>query len=295
VANTGPFYFALVEPTDKTFDPTRHNQWDFEIFRFRRTLEEGQMPKLELVIKNPLRGLLDPAYNVWAWFSYHDRIHDVWYPLFFGRLVGQPKELVGLKITVELIGWPIDYVLQKQQVAEQQKVDPYYDPVAIDVKDRDNPDVILEAMTKLFHVDHLTGAVTLSDIINAEDGSVDFTADQVFYNFLEQTIQQPPLTAILLQMETHWTQRWRGYVQLPDFKATSYSGDGMINDWPKPGQSLGGGYSVFDSTAVDVYKINQTVNITVGFEFKDASREHRNGDTLSNSWSFCRLGPCSTG
>lgn len=281
MANTGPFYFALVDPTDKTFNPATHNLWDFEILKFKRTLEEGQMPKLELIIKNPFRGLLAPTAKVWAHFSFHDVVGNVWYPLFFGRLVGQPKELDGNKITVELIAWPLDYVLQKQQVAESLKIDPFYYDVCIQPGNRDNPDTILETYTKLYHVDHLTGAVTVSDIIVAEDGNVNFTADQAFYNFVKQTVGDPPLTAIRGEFDVSWKQTWRGYVLIPSQTYSTYSGDGIVNDWPKPGTKIGGGYSIASALAVDNYGIN--VAQTVSFSYSWTSKEpvHNDGDTLS--------------
>lgn len=281
MTNTGPFYFALVDPTDKTFDHTRHALWDFEIFSFKRTLEEGQMPKLELVIQNPYRGLLTPTAKVWAHFSFHDVPNNVWYPLFFGRLIGQPQELDGSKITVELIGWPLDYVLQKQQVSASLKVDPFYDKVCIAVKDRDNPDTILETYTKLYHIDHLSLHVTVSDIINAEDGNVNFTADQAFYNFLQQTIDQPPLTSIQMLMDVSWTQTWRGYVQIPTQTYNSYGGDGIIQDWPKPLTKLGGGYTVAFAETSDNYRLNAAQTVSFTYSWNNPETTHSDGDTLS--------------
>lgn len=283
--STGPFYFALTTPDDKTFDPTRHNQWDLQIFEFQRTLEEGQIPKLELVIQNPLRGLLDPAFNVWGWFSYHDVVHDVWYPLFWGRLVGQPKELIGMKLTVEMIGMPLDYYFQKARVASSLKVDPFYDPVCLKVNERTNPDAIIEAYSKVYHVDHLTGVVSVSDILTGEDGNVNFTANQAFYDFLTQTVEQPPLTAVLMQMDTSWKQTWRGFVQMPDFACLTFSGDGMISEWPKPLTSLGGGYSVFDSACWDYFSVNRVQVVSFSAQYQNTDTEHTNGDVISASWS----------
>lgn len=283
--STGPFYFALTTPDDNTFDPTRHNQWDLQIFDFTRTLEEGQIPKLELTILNPLRGLLDPDYNVWGWFSYHDVIHDVWYPLFWGRLVGQPKELIGMKLGVEMISMPLDYYAQKSRIASALKVDPFYDPVCLKINERTNPDAIIETYSKVYHVDHLTGVVTVSDILEGEDGNVNFTADQTLYNFLSQTVEQPPLTAILMEMNTSWKQTWRGYVTLPDFATLTYTGDGMISEWPKPLASLGGGYTVFDSACWDYFAVNRVQTVSFSWSWSSTEKEHTNGDVISASWS----------
>lgn len=283
--NTGPFYFALVDPSDKTFDPTRHNQWDLEIFDFQRTLEEGQIPKLELTILNPLRGLLDPDYKIWGWFSYQDQTTGTWYPLFFGRLVGQPKELIGMQLVIEMIGWPIDYYLQRARIASSLKQDPYYEPLALKPTERVNPDALLETYTRTYHVDHLTGVVSTADIILGDDGNVNFTADQVFYNFLSQTTEEPPLTAGMLVMDANWHQTWRGYVQLPNFQTTTYSGDGMISDWPKPLQNLGGGYSVFDASASDAFYVNRVQSISLQSEWHSTAQTHENGDVISTTLS----------
>jgi len=279
MANTGPFYFALVDPTDKTFDPTRHNRWDLEILEFERTLEEGQMPKLDLRIQNPYRGLLNG--QVWSWFSYHDVTTDTWYPIFFGRFVGPPKELDGTTLTVEIIGWPIDYQQQRQRVFDASKVDPFWDDVCISPQDRLSPDFGLEARTQLYDVSCPGLVVSLSDIIQAEDGNVSFTADQVFYKSLSQTVEDPPLASIQCEMNTSWTQRWRGYVALPDMTMMSYAGDGAYNDWPKPLTSLGGGYTVAYGASSDIYGISTSITVTISDTWNNPEKKHSNGDPLT--------------
>ena len=65
-------------------------------------------------------------------------------PLFFGRLVGIPTNILQEVVTLQFVAKPIDFLSQKQALAETLKVRPYWDPVFIDPDKRDDVETIME-------------------------------------------------------------------------------------------------------------------------------------------------------
>jgi hypothetical protein len=280
------FYFAWVDPTDKTFG-VQHQVYDEVIFSFRRKLEEASIPSLTLETKN-LRGpgYLSPGRKTWAWLSWTDPRTGVVRPLFFGMVTAVPESVFAEVVTLVMTAKPLDYMMQKQRAAETLKYRPFYDDVFIDQQKRDDPDTILEAHTKLWHVDPLTGVVTASDIIEAEDGNVTFTESDAFYDNFDMNIGRPPLTYVQMDATVSWTQTAVGYVDMGNKVFTSYSGDGIINEWPRPLSSLQGGWSVQYSNAVDTYGISNTFNGSFNNEWSNQEKYHNDGDTMSVSESM---------
>ena len=194
-----PFCFAWVDP-GTPFDDSLARV-DEEILSIELKHEEGQIPTLEIEIKNPRVGLLNANRKQWAWLSYQPPLLDPFapgtyvpptdgipapvggtpvvapttegipeyvvdgyvlpgyqvydgaqipvtpppetptpfiespitlvppvytngytiIPLFFGELVGVPSNLFAEKLTLRFIARPMDYIAQKQAVAETLK------------------------------------------------------------------------------------------------------------------------------------------------------------------------------
>ncbi len=278
----GPFYFAWVDSTDKTFGVS-HHVMDENIFSARRIVAEGEKPLLEIEIHNPHIGILSSGRKYWAWFSWFNGTSIV--PLFFGRVVGTPVQIFDEVIRIQLVAEPIDYHQRVQLVAEGLKYAPFYDEVFIDVGKRDDPDTILEAHAKVWDVNPITLAVTANDIIVGADGNVDLTEDDHFYDSMNMTVSQPPATAILMDASVSWTQSGRGIVDLGNKTIFSYSGDGIISEWPKPLQSLGAGWSVYYSNAVDANGVANALTGNYSYSWRNTDKTHVNGDTMSYSRS----------
>lgn len=277
----GPYYFAWVDEST-AFDPAAHNRMDEYIFSFKRTLSEGDKPMLELVIRNPHIGLLNSSRKQWAWFA--REIGGTITPLFYGRLLAAPKDIFKETMTINLIAWPLDYVAQRQKLAEQIKEEGPYDPVFIEVTKRDDPDTLLEAISGLYHVDHVTHVVTISDILNGEDGNVDIDADQHFYDSMVAEFDQAhSLTAILLDATVTWNQTGQGYIDMGNQTIRTYAGDNIISEWPKPLQQLGGGYTVQFANAFDAAGVNAIVTASATVSYTNKEKEHSDGDCLSYS------------
>jgi hypothetical protein len=253
---TVPFYFAWVDEDQTTFDPSTMNVVDEAIFDMDLDHEEGQCPTLTLTIKNPRVGLLSPGRKVWAWLSYQKGLTIK--PLFFGVLVGVPSDMFAELITIKLIARSPHYFELKQAAAETLKVPGMYDPIFLEETKRDDPDAILEGWSSLYHVDRTSLAVTASDILTGEDGTVVFEEIDAFYDSVKMTLDKSPLTNVQVQANVHWTQRCVGYVPGPPVNIQSYTGGSFLSDWPKPGAGLGGGWQVETSFCNDVYKVEQT-------------------------------------
>ncbi|MFO1147812.1 MAG: hypothetical protein U1E62_05480 [Alsobacter sp.] len=283
------FYFAWVASSETTFDGS-HQRVDEDVFAFRFEHKEGELPTWSVDIPNPRVGLLGPGRSTWAWLSWRDDEGRYGapggvYPIAFGRLVGFPDNILGEDITLTFIYRPLNYRSEKQRVAETLKDFPYYDPLFIAADKRDDPDTIIQARAAFWHVDRISGAVTISDAIEGEDGTEVFTADEVPYDSVSMQIGQPPLSQVRIDADVTWTQAYSGFVNVGTWSFSTYSGDGIVGDWPKALADLGGGWSAAYSVAHDVYRINNTTSASRSYEWSNSARSHSNGDVMSISYS----------
>ncbi len=265
---------------------------DEYIFSAVRTLSEGEKPKLEIVIENPRVGLLSALRKQWCWFSWDSNwggTADV-VPMFFGRVVGIPADMQAETITVTFIAWPSNYKKQLQTLAETLKVLPFFDPVFTDVARRDDPMAIFESQSKMVVVDPVTHVVSASDVLDAEDGNVDLTLDDHFYDSMRIAPGSVPKTAIHVDASVRWTQTAAGFFNMPGTVFDSLNGDGVLADWPKPGQQLAPGLTVYSSGAVDKNNTDGIEMETVTSNWTNKEKHHEDGDTLSSSWSWTTPG-----
>lgn len=279
----GPFFFAWVESSETTFNPS-HEREDAIVFSFAVVHNEGEVASLSIEVRNPLVGLLSTGRKTWAWLSWQRGPGDV-VPLFFGRLVGIPDDITKELVTLVFSARPLNYDSAKAALAETLKVAPFYDPVWVDEKARDIPDTVLEARSALWHVDRVTHAITVSDIIVGEDGVQDFTGDDAFYDSVAIRLGEAPLTAVQVQGTINWTQTATGTVDFKTPYFLTYSGDGLISNWPKEGVSVQGGWTVLQSEATDDYNVAAASLATKSFRFENRSKEHNNGDVLTSEQS----------
>lgn len=287
----GPYYFSWIDQPDPAalrdgtaFDPDVHNRMDEYIFSFKRILSEGDKPRLQIVIRNPHIGLLNPSRKQWAWFARD--IEGTITPLFCGRLIAAPKDIFKELMTVDLVAWPLDYNAQRQKLADEIKKNGPYSAVFTEVTKRSDPDALIEAISGLYHIDPVSHVVTISDVLNGEDGNVDVTADDHLYDGMVRDLDQNfSLTAILMDATVTWNQTWQGFIDMGRQVISSYAGDAIIAEWPKPLQQLGGGYTVATSSAVDANGVNGIVTATSTYSWTNKAREHSDGDELSHNQS----------
>jgi hypothetical protein len=240
------FYFAWCD-SDQPFDDSMLRE-DEIVFAFDIAHQEGQIPTLSIDIKNPHVGLLAPGRSQWAWLSYLDPIIGV-VPLFYGWIVGLPSNLLGEVVTLQFLARPSDYLAQKQDIANSLMMQPYYDPIWIDpskLADPSNPDpdTVLETYTVAWHVDRTSLLVSISDIISGEDGTEVFNPEDSFYDTVAISFAQSPLTQVVFDGTIQWTQAATDVINMPDVSLSAWNGQQIVNDWPKPGDQLDGGWSV---------------------------------------------------
>jgi hypothetical protein len=262
------FYFAWCD-ADEAFDEGVHLREDEIVFSFDLVHQEGQIPTLSVDVKNPYIGLLASGRKQWAWFSYEGAGTGTAgaVPLFYGRLVALPSNLLGEVVTLQFLARPGDYLAQKQAIANSMMVAPYYDQIWIDDSKWGDPDTVLETYAMQWHVDRVSHQVSVSDILFGEDGTEEFLSGESFYDSVEIAFAQSPQTQVVCDATVQWTQASIGYITMPSVSITAWNGDQIMNDWPKPGDRLDGGWSVYDAAITnwaDATAGNSPFIITVG-------------------------------
>lgn len=254
---TDTIYFAWVDEGE-TFNPSVHNRQDEDVFEFAYEQSEGDFAGLTLTVKNPRIGLLHTGRKVWGILSYNDGTTIT--PLFRGRLIGVPTNIFDTLVTLEFTARPADFTAQKIALANTLKVLPYYDPIFVSPDSWGDPDVVLEAYSRLWYIDPVTHVVTTSDILVAEDGTEEVQETDHFYDDMSVTLNQTPLRTVSMVATIPWTQSGAGTLDLTRRIrllfgtpiATSFTMPGLISSWPKAGAGFGSGWQVAAGSIEDV-------------------------------------------
>jgi hypothetical protein len=276
------FNFYLATQDQTTFDPATMAVSNYNVFSFEILHEEGQIPTVDLTIKNPYIGLLAHGQPTWLWISYNPPPSSPYYgqviPWFFGVLIGIPSNLFKETITVRYQARSVNFIANKQAVGETLKVAPYWDPIFLEEGKRDDPDAILEGWSGLYHFPRLPTTVngvtdfqtTFTDILVGEDGLVIFQGPAALYDEVGMTIGEAPLANVQVQAKVKWTQRTFGFVAPPQpTSIASYTGQSFLEQWPKANQQLGSGWSVETSFVQDVYNVGLTVEASMSYKWQN--------------------------
>lgn len=257
---SSPFYFAWCDAAEGNNFTPFHHRMDEYIFDFSLSQREGDFALLTITIVNPFVGLLSAGRQQWAWFGYDAGSGPL--PLFFGQLLTQPDDMRAKLIQITFRAKPVNFEATKAALAAALRTLPEYDPLMLSEEARSDPDAVLQARTALWHVDRVTGAVSISDKIDGEDGVLNYTPDEIFHGSLRQRRgEQPPRKAIV-EAAINFTQAGTGLIDLSqrlidEFDAIgpspvagtimSYSAEGLIRDWPVPGDEIGAGWKFADT------------------------------------------------
>lgn len=253
------FYFAWVSAGSTSFQHS-YARNDEEVVSVEITHSEGELASLAIVLRNPRVGLLHPSRNVWAWLSYETESDSGGpTPLFFGRLIAVPDELQDDAVTLTFLARPADYEDRKLIVAEALKVPPYYDPVWLTEEQRASSDGVLEGRPVAWHIDRVTHEVTVSSILAGEDGTIAFDPDsEILYDSVSISHGPPPVRTVRVDASVFWTQAAVGDVDLTlnicaafadagttsSAMVSSFTYQGLEEDWPKDGDDIGGPWTV---------------------------------------------------
>jgi hypothetical protein len=261
------FYLGWADEGE-AFSESDHAVEAEAVMSFTLSQAEGEFAKLVVELLNPEVGLLNPGRQLWAWFSVEGGggSAGVIEPLFFGRIVGIPEDLHGETVTVTFVARPEDYEEQKAALAATLREFPFWDPVFVPPDQRLNSDFVLESRPAHWHIDRVTHVVTTSDIIEGEDGLLNF-ASSPFYDSVRVSYGQAPVTRVDCRAVLTWVQKGTGSVDLSSVIEAafaeqggfvqrgfiaSYTGGGLMTDWPEIGTNIGGGWKVGLSGAARV-------------------------------------------
>lgn len=259
---SGPFTFAIVDADETEFNAS-HIREDLIVLDASFAQDEGDFAALSIEVENPRVGFLRPGAQLWAWFAWNpswspDDVDDApssvfedYEPMCFGRLVGIPDDLTGETVKITYIARPADYDDAKSALADTLRVLPYFDGIWFAPEDRLNPDNVLESRSALWHVDPVTHEVTTSDVNTGEDGTITVTDADAFYDSVRISYSGAPVRRVDVTAAVSWDQIAAGEINILGNKQNhffevmpTYTGAGLIDAWPKPGQSIGGGWSV---------------------------------------------------
>jgi hypothetical protein len=284
--NISEFFFAWVNSSETTFNSS-HQREDELIFSFSLKHDEGQFATLELEIINPHIGLLAPGRPFWAWFSWSDgtTVH----PLFFGRLVGIPSSLLADVITVTLVAKPIDYTEQRLAIAAGLRVLPFFDPIFIDEKRRDDPDTVLEGYSALWHVDRVSHVVSISDVIAGEEGVEEFTPNDVFYDGVSLELAEAPLLVCEIDATVSWVQC--DHTGVIEFKKEQFNplSTAVADDMPQQEVNMGNGIIIKQALNANGNTASSKKDLNSGnvhWEWQNQEETHNDGDSMSASVDY---------
>ncbi len=291
------FYFAWVDYTTggvPAFGP-EHQVEDEKIVSFKVEHKEGDAATCSIDVRNPKVGLLAPGRPLWAYLSYDSGTGGV-VPLFLGRLVGVPTNILSEVVTLQLTAKPLDFTAQKFAMCETLKVLPYYDPLFVDEKLRPSvstdgqqigdADVVLEGYSKLWHIDRLSLELTVSDILLGESGVEIFSDAEVPYDSVSIEIGQAPLTSVHVSMTADWSQAATGQIDFGLRWFQCPTGLSIASSWPKTGQQLAGGWSVVEGYAIDTWNVGGLQTFQKQFHFENKAKKHTVGDVMSTNLSW---------
>lgn len=288
--NPGPFFLAWVNP-DEEFDPVAHRRVDEKIASFEIDQTEGDFTALDITVKNPHIGLLNAGRLVWAWLSWDAswKRRGVFTPdmrpLFLGRLLGIPKDILSERVTLSFIARPSDFADQKELLAASLRTLPEYDPVFLTPEAQANPDSVLEARPALWHIDRTTLEVSTSHILVGEDGLEEFLESEIPNDSVQINIGQVPARTIQMTGRVNWTQASSGRVNLGNFNFMTYAGKSLLDGWPKTGDTFDGGWFVTSGNMRDNYGIDTAELTNFSIQWTNTEAKHNVGDTLSTSIS----------
>ena len=197
------------------FDPAVHNRFDEDVLSVEISQTEGDFATLTVELRNPGLGLLAAGRNLWCWLSWDpawpDGVPDL-IPLFNGRLIGVPRLSAGEGVQLQFLARPDDYIAQKGALADSLQVLPYFDPVWI--SGEAGPDTVLETYSALWHIDRTSLTLTISDIVQGEDGTIEIGEDRALYDNFSLSYGEPPLSAVSVSGTVSWQQRATGMLDL---------------------------------------------------------------------------------
>jgi hypothetical protein len=279
------FGFAWLSGEFEVFNGSQFRQ-DEQVISFKVTGNEGDCDNLDIVIKNPKRGLLNGP--IWASLSYGTSTSDA-VEIFRGRVTAVPADIISETIDVMFLAKPSSYDQQLATLAANLRALPPYDAAWVDPNSRNDPMVPLECNSALYYVDRVTHALSITDVINGEDGVVAITADDILYDSLHcGSAGNPPITAVTMIGHANWKQALAGGFQVPNASGERavLNGSSICSSWPKTGSTIAGGYKVTTGFCTDELGISLNQPVQKNWHYENRAKTHTVGDVMSSSLTY---------
>jgi hypothetical protein len=239
------YYFAWVEEQE-SFDSTRHNRMDADIFKITLHQEEGAFAEAHVQLKHPL----DPddvraqtLTNKKAFLSM--RVNGDVTLLFCGRLVPLPLKGHGLIQEFKLTSRPEDAPAQLEWLHHRLKQDPMrFHPYFVSASEENDVRSTLEGGTDLHYWCPRSHKLSLSNIFN---GTTSVTIDR---DCLADTLQcrftHTPFSAVEVALKARWLQDHRGTLSITkalrqlgeNGLLKTFTGGDLKRRWWRVGQKL---------------------------------------------------------
>lgn len=226
--------FAIVEPGE-VFDPAIHLREDLTVLSC--DLEhstEGGYARLALEIVNfrvPLPGkrLLFAVDGV----------------LQFDGTITTARGQVGRVVDIEAIAEPSDAEAQKSAAAEALKVAPGYDELTVREEDRGDLAEILAGYSRSLSWGRTSHQLSVVDIY---EGSSHIEIEPI-EGSLSQSMSKPP-SEIRINAVANWRQLKNDLHDVGGalFGLKTMTPEGLIEEWPEPGDTLGTGFIVTEAS-----------------------------------------------
>jgi hypothetical protein len=279
------FGFAWLGDEFETFDGSQFRM-DEQVISWNVTGNEGDCDSLDIIIKNPKRGLLNGS--IWASLSYGTSTGDA-VEIYRGRLTAIPEDITAETVDLMFIAKPSSYDQQLAILAAELRALPPYDAAWIDPDKRDDPMTVLECQSALYFVDRVTHNMSITDILIGEDGTVDITADDLIYDSLKcGSSGDPPMTSVTMIGHANWKQIASGGFQVPNANGSraTLSGSSLCSSWPKTGTTIAGGYKVTVGFCNDDLNINIQKPVQKNWSYENAAKTHTVGDVMSSTLTY---------
>lgn len=248
------FFFASVDHTQDTFDPSTHKREDIKVLRMEINHSENDFAHLYLEVSQDYN-LPDNKY-IWVSVEHDNNIH----PLFFGILTNFPysnnNNIMKLEYIAQFPGWEE----QKSNLAQSLRVLPYWDDVFIPPGNENNYDKILESRPCAWHYDRINGAVTISSIAEGDriiDLGQDIVEDSININIIGSALEKINIVGVV-----HWQQQINGNISLKKDILKAFGGQvqtlspRLQKNWPKEGVVIGdSGFRINKSKCNEVRRI----------------------------------------
>jgi hypothetical protein len=219
------------------FNPASKQTDNIEIFDLEICEEENHFPTATLLVKAGTP--FPPAATEGILQDGLGNVH------FKGLLMGAPSKIEGDFAEVKLIAKPHNFMESLENLQQESRIAPYWDPLWIPPDKQNDFQEIQEVRTASLYCDRKTGRLSWSDWFEGSE-TLDLE-DNHFEDSLHVIIKREPLEACTVKVHVNWIQQERGVANLgpslrkafPHSQMSTYTKNSLLKKWPEPGKILG--------------------------------------------------------